>query len=227
MTRSLQGRLLRLLGGLLLIAGFGWPELLVLARGLFAEAAVALPERSHWFVLHENLAMVREPDDSLPGWFTLWYGVQALGLAWFGAAGSAIAAAALPWSRFGAALLGGVHALAWALLAGGVAFVWSELPPAREGQAAIVRGGHAVALAALALAQLALTWRSVRVGGWWRLNAVDRAQLLPLAVLFLANAGCYAGLRGHPNWPAGGYLVGAIGGALALYGMVRAGTPRP
>ncbi len=226
MTTSLQGRLLRLLAGPLLIAGFAWPELLVLARRLFTDEAVELPDRSHWAVLNENLAMVREPDESMPGYFTIWYGVQALGLAWLGAAGLLIAAAVHLRSRLGAAVLGGAHAVVWVVLATGVAWVWRELPPAREGYDALVRGWHAIALAVLALAQVVHTWRSVRAGGWWRFNAVDRAQLLPLALLFLANAGCFVGLVGHPNWPAGGYLVGTIGSGLALLGMVRAGTPR-
>jgi hypothetical protein len=226
-TRSLPGWLFRLAGGLLLVAGFLWPELGVAARRLVADGDIPWPDRSHWFVLGENLAMVSEPDDSLPGWFTVWYGVQTLGLVWFCAAGLLIAAAALLRARVAAALLGGAHAMAWSLLAAGVAWVFGELPPAGDGQEALVRGWHALLLAALALGQAAHAWRSARLGGWWRFNAVDRAQLLPLVVLFLTHAGCFIGLRGHPNWPAGGYLVGAIGGALALVGTVRAGSPRP
>lgn len=225
MSRALQGRLLRLLGGLLLVAGFAWPELGVLVGRLFGGDA-PLPMRSHWFVLHENLDMVREPDDSLPGWYTVWYAVQVLGLAWFGAAGFAIAAAALLRSRLGAVGLASFHGLAWLLLALGVAWVFAHLPPPREGQQPLIGVGAVVGVSALAVLQAAATWRALRIGGWWRLGAVDFAQIVPLLVLFLANAGCWIGLRGHPNWPAGGYAVGAVGGWFALAGVARSSGKR-
>lgn len=231
MSRGTQGRLLLALGGALLVAGALWPELKVAVRNLLDRAAeLPPPDRSHWSVLHENLDMVAEPDRSSPGYFTVWYAVQAAGLAWFVLAGGVLGLAAFfARSRLVASVCALFHGGAFLGLAVGVSYVCFELPPPEPGKSSLVTVGPALLLWLLGVGEALLAWRAMahhglgsgRGGGLRRLVAVDTTNVLPLAFLFIAHAGLYAKLHGHPNWPAGGYLVGAIGGALALLGMQR------
>ncbi len=222
MTRATQGRWLLFLGGGLLVAGFAWPELRVaVGNALDSAARQGAPQRSHWFVLQENLDMVSEPDETSPAYYTVWYGVQVAGLAWFGLAGAVLALSALfTRSRFVAAAMSCFHGGALLLLAGGATWVFVSLPPPSPGQTALVTSGPVALLWALFLGQAFLSLKAVS-GGAGRFVAVDVANALPLLFLLLANAGLWIALRGHPNWPASGYLVGAIGGALALLGALR------
>ncbi len=229
MTRATQGRWLLFLGGALLVAGFAWPELRVAVGNALDAArtsgahAHGAPQRSHWFVLQENLDMLSEPDETSPAYFTVWYGVQVAGLAWFGLAGAVLALSALfSRSRFVAALISCFHGGALLLLAGGATYVFASLPPPSPGHSALVTLGPVVLLWVLFLGQTFLSFKAVS-GGMARFVAVDVANALPLLFLLLANAGLWIALRGHPNWPASGYLVGAIGAALALLGVLRRG----
>lgn len=222
MSRAIQARGLLLVGGLLLVAGFAWPELMTTLRNWRDSThAVGVPERSHWFVLHENLDMVAEPDESMPGYFTIWYGVQVVGLSWFGLAGIAVALSSITRSRRTAAGFALLHGGAWLLLAAGVGWVITQLPEGEPGQTQLVTVGPFLLLAALAAGEGCIAWRAVRRSNFGRLGATDAAQLLPLVMLLLIHGGCWLALRGHPNWPADGYLVGTIGSATALIGLFR------
>jgi len=235
-SRGAAGRLLVVLGGALLVAGALWPELQVAVRNLLDRAGeLPPPDRSHWSVLHENLDMVVEPDRSSPDYFNVWYAVQSAGLAWFVFAGGVIALAAFfARSRLVASVCALFHGATLFGLAAGVSFVYFAMPPPEPGKSSLVTLGPALLLWSLGVGEALLAWRAMVhdglgggfEGGLRRLAAVDTANVLPLAFLFIAHACLYALLRGHPNWPAGGYLVGAIGGALALLGMQRRLVPR-
>ena len=221
MKRATLGRLALLIGGLLLAAGSVLPELqhFVHESGRAGDHSPP-PGRSHVAVFRENADMLADPDESSPAYFTVWYGVQAVGLAELMVAGLVIALGTLSSrSRLLALFCGSVHAAAFGALAAGAGYVAWQMPQAKASTAGLVSFLSVALLTALFLGQAWLTARAVRRAGSSRLAAADRANLLPALFFFVVNGALWFALRNHPHWPGGGYLVSAIGGFLLLTGM--------
>ncbi len=93
--------------------------------------------------------------------------------------------------------------------------------------ALFARSRTAAALLALALGEGFAVWRALRRARRARFVAVDVVGLLPASFLSLLGVGLYAYLHGNPQWPTGGYLCVALGGLVAIMGMVMRRVRNP
>ena len=230
MRFPLLGRLLLVLGGTLVLVGAFFPEATVLA-GEFVDpdTPLARPDRSHWAVVREDLDMLEDPDPDLDAWNYDFYRAEAAGLLWLAGVGVVLAAAALfAQSRAAAAVLGTLHAGAWAAL-GYLALKVNAAVPGVESTWGLRRRflWAGVVLLALAVGEALALVRALRRGRRARLVAADVVSLLPASFLLLAGAGLYAYLRGNPQWPAGGYLCVSLGGLVAIAGMAARRVAAP
>lgn len=222
-SARLGGRLLLVLGGALVLLGSLWPEAATLFSNLLgADPPVRPPDRSHWVVFRESLDMLTDPDPSLDDWYYDFYAAEVAGLAWLAASGVVLAASGLfARSRAvasGFALLHAASFLGLAVLGGIVSLGAPEDAGDPDGLARKILLAS-VLLAALLAAEVLVAARALRRGRRGRLLVVDAVNVVPIASLLALNAGLYAALAGHPNWPAGGYAVAALGSLLALAGL--------
>lgn len=224
MRAPLLGRVLLALGGIAVAVGGFFPEVKVaVARVLDPSSPHPTPDRSHWVVIRENVDMLADPDPDLDPWNYDFYRAEAAGLAWFGVAGALLlVGAAFARSRVASAVLAVAHAAVWLALAYLAYVVWSGAPEGSGGSVGLKRWGlwGAIVLVLLGAGETILlvgTLRGSRRGRWL---AVDRANVLPAAFLFLVGSGLFAFLHGNPQWPAAGYAVTAFGALLALVGIL-------
>ncbi len=223
MTRSSAGRVLLFAGGIVVALGSFFPEIETLARNLIRSGpAEPMPDRSHWFVFREALDMLLDPDLSLQAAYYVYYGAQALALAYLVGIGAGLAVSvAFERCRAAAIALYGFHAAFLFGLGASGLYLSIAGPGGGDQPQALYR---AVLMLAIALfAALAFeTALAVRV--FWgrpprRLLPVDAVNVLPAALICAVGAGLFLRLRGSANWPAGGYLAISIGALLALAGM--------
>lgn len=225
---TLPSRLLLAAGGALIVAGSFAPELRVAVANAFgADPPRRMPERSHWVVFRENVDMFSDPDLSLGAWYYIFWAVEAAGLAYLVVAGAALAASsAFRRCRVAASGFLAVHSISLLALSAGALVVVLGSPEgglsARTSRYLLLAAAALGALLAAELAWGALALRRGRVAGF---GPVDASNLVPAAFLLVANGALFVALRAHPNWPAAGYLVGAIGALLAVCGMALRREP--
>jgi len=224
MTKPLTGRLLLAAGGLIIVAGSFLPEIIVAGSNLLhPESRLPSPERSHWGVFQESLDMLSDPDFSVDWWYYAFYALEAAGLAYLVASGSAMAVSSLFVRSRAAALAFSIfHAVSsLGLFAGSlVVFLGATGAEGRSGGLAVALLLGSVLFGGLFVAEMAVAWKVSRRRTIDGLTPVDAANALPAGLLLVSSSVLYVVLAGHPNWPAGGYLVSALGALLVTGGMV-------
>lgn len=231
MRSHAAGRLLLAGGGLLIVLGSFTPEVVVMGSNLLhPQSPLPPPDRSHWVVFGECLDMLSSPDLSLDWWYYVFYAVEAAGLAYLVAAGLALAVSSLfERARRAALAFGLFHALASlglaaAALAVFVGFSSAEAPAGKLPRLLLLASAlfWGLLLGEIAIVRRVFLKEKKKQG---RLAPVDAANLLPAALLLISSAALLIVLGGHPNWPAGGYLVSTAGSLLAVAGMALRRAP--
>jgi hypothetical protein len=215
-------------GGILLAAGTFIPEIRQALWGLFGSTWEG-PSNTPWVVLRVSIDDLLDFDGSLSWKSAVYFAAKVVAFAYPVAAGAALIAAALfRRSRAVAAACYFLHALAiWGLataflaIAGGIlAEPSGDLDQARaDARQALLFCGAGALFGILGFLELA-------VAGWGARRApsgaspVDAVNLPPAALLLLVQTALFVRLHAHPNWPAAGYLVGAVGALLGVCGIV-------
>jgi hypothetical protein len=196
--------------------------------GLFGSTPSG-PRNTPWVVLRGSIEDLLRSDASGSWKDSVYFVASAIGLAYPVVVGAALVAGALfRRSRALALACYLLHALAiWGLAAAAFALAGAILgEPSGDPAQARADASQALILCGVGAFLAVLGFVELAVSGWGACRAVvgaspvDAANLPPAALLLLVQAALFARLHAHPNWPAAGYLVGAVGALLAVLGMI-------